>query len=69
MNKNIVSSSKAQRAVFAIDHRLLVCEFYRVSSDSGHRSVIKVIRDAGANPEPYRIPVGNKLRRDFNRQG
>lgn len=68
----IVTSSKSQVAVIALDHRMVECSFYRVSSSKPgeHRSVVKVIRDAGANLNPsYFGDVAARMRTDFARKG
>ncbi len=66
--KKIISTSKAQKAVFAIDHRLVECEFYRVSSASGHRSVLRAVRDAGHNPNPYDAALGRQIRQQWGKK-
>jgi hypothetical protein len=70
--QQIVTRSQKQIAVVALDSRLVECEFYRVSASKPgqHRSVIKLVRDAGANLNlSYFGDVAARLRLDFARQG
>jgi hypothetical protein len=61
-----------QQADVRIDHRIVTCRFYRVSSNKGHRSVLKPVRDAGANMVPQLRDeelCGAEIRREFNAKG
>jgi hypothetical protein len=51
---------------FVIDHRIVECQFYRVQ---GNRILLKLVKDAGANLQPYNTMLAGQIRRNFNRKG
>jgi len=64
-----IATSQSQVGQFKIDHRIVECQFYRISSDNGRWIILKLVKDAGANLEPYNVMVGNGIRQQFNRRG